>query len=162
MKVIFTLFVVLCLSGCAAQQALTVRQAPGSHAQDYKSFSIQVINKARGLNLPAMVKVGKAIKYALEQKGLMYVEQNGELLVEYGVGLRNTNEVNLHFYPAGMTMRTQHDVEEATIAKMVININDVKQKRSIWLVSGSAKVDDEEKSQDEINKVFVGIFSQFE
>ena len=85
-----------------------------------------------------------------------------KLLVEYGVGLRNTNEVNLHFYPTGMAMRTQHDVGQATIARMVININDVEQQRSIWLASGSSKIEGEEKTQGEINQALVDIFTNFE
>ena len=79
MKQLIVILLSLWLTACASHQALHVRQAPGSHAEDYKTFSIQAIDKARGLNLPAMVKVGKAIKYALEQKGLTYVEQNGEI-----------------------------------------------------------------------------------
>ena len=68
----------------------------------------------------------------------------------------------MHFYPQGLGTRTQHDVESATIAKMVININDVEQQRSIWLTSGSARIDGEDKSQQEINAEFIGIFSNFE
>lgn len=162
MKILSLLMLAIALVACSTTPVLQYRQAPDSHAADYQTFSIQAIQKARGLNMPAMVKVGKAIKYALEQKGLRYVEQGGELLIEYGVGIRNVNSVNMHFYPQGLGTRTQHDVESATIAKMVININDVEQQRSIWLTSGSARINGEDKSQQEINAEFIGIFSNFE
>lgn len=70
-------------------------------------------------------------------------------------------KVILHYYPDGLGMRTQHDVEAATVAKMVININDVKQQRSIWLTSGSSRVDGDDKTQDEINQIFETMFTHF-
>jgi len=58
-------------------------------------------------------------------------------------------------------MRVQYDVEMATIAKMLININAVKQRRSIWLTSGSSRVDGDDKSQDAINQIFATMVTHF-
>ena len=159
---ILLLMILGMLSACSTTQVLQYRQAPDSHAADYQTFSMKAIQNARGLNMPAMAKVGKAIKNALEKKGLRHVEQGGELLIEYGVGIRNINSLNLHFYPQGLGTRTQHDIESETIAKMVININDAEKQRSIWLTSGSARIDGEEHSQQQINEKFIKIFSNFE
>ncbi|UTW49644.1 DUF4136 domain-containing protein [Bacterioplanoides sp. SCSIO 12839] len=156
-------FITACfLIGCSANAPLDYRQSPDRHAADYQTFTLKSIDNVKGTTPQAMGKVGQAIKFALEQKGLKYVDQGADLLVEYAVGVKNTQKLNMQYYPTGQGMYTRHDVASAKIAKLVININDVADKRSIWLTSGSSEIAQEEKTQDEINQAFVAIFAHFE
>lgn len=149
------------LAACSVNAPMDYRQSPDRHAADYQTFTLKAIDHVKGTTPKAMGRVGQAIQYALEQKGLRYVDNDAQLLVEYAVGVKNTQKLNMQYYPTGQGMYTRHDVASATVAKLVININDVADKRSIWLSSGSSEITQQERTQEEINQVFVTIFKNF-
>ncbi len=150
----------LFISGCAMQPVPAYQQSEGSHRSDYNTFTIKPVLVKRNSQL-ASKKIEIAIQYALQQQGLNFVKEGGQLSVEYGFGLKSIQELELKMYPVGSKMYTGHILNDALYATLVVNIVDVTQNKSIWLMSGSRKIDEMKRSQQQVNDKFVSLLSNF-
>lgn len=161
MKLLIPLLFALLITACSSTPAgPRYQQAYDVHVEDYKTFAIEKID-VKGLNPEAMLKVGKAIKHALEARGLTYQKDNAELLIEYGVGIKHVQEVKLKVIPIGGNTYTDHTLEDSNYGTLLISASDTEKSKHVWYMSGSRKIENMDRSQDEVNEDFVGLFSNF-
>ena len=157
MKTLLISLMLILLSACASQPKSYFEQATNTSINQYKTFSIEKLN-VRGLHPDAMVKVGKAIKKSLEEKGLKFEWQDGDLTVQYAIGVENIQNIGLKLYPVGSKIYTAHIVTDNHYATMMLNIVDEKASKKIWFMSGSKRIDNLNVEQDRVNEAFVEIF----
>lgn len=164
MKTFLYVVLVLITTACANQPSAYYKQADQTSIANYKTFSIKKLD-VKGLHPDSMIRVGKAVKHALEKKGLKYVSEGGELLVRYAVGVEIIKEVDVKIHPAGSSVYTNHIVEDSLYVTLVLGISDTRDPQVdpnvIWFMSGSKKVDDLSKPQEQINQKFESIFANF-
>lgn len=160
MKILLSLMLTAFLAACSSTPNARYLQADEVTAADYKTFTLEKID-AKGLNPDAMLVAGKAIKFALESRGMTYQKENAELLIEFGVGIKQVNEVQLKVVPIGGATYTGHTLQNNQYGTLIINISDALKTKPIWYMSGSRKIENMNRSQEEINQDFIGILSNF-
>lgn len=160
MKKVFPITILLVLLSACASSGPVFQQLANTQAADYKTFSIKKID-TQGLNPEAMVKVGQALKYALEARGMIYQAEHGELLVEYAVGIKQVNEVRLEVIPIAGSSYTDHIMENNRYGNLLISLSDAKTSKQVWYLSGSRKLDNMQSSQAEINSNVVKLMQNF-
>lgn len=160
MKILLSLMLTAFLAACSSTPNARYLQADEVTAADYKTFTLEKID-AKGLNPDAMLVAGKAIKFALESRGMTYQKENAELLIEFGVGIKQVNEVQLKVVPIGGATYTAHTLQNNQYGTLIINISDALKTKPIWYMSGSRKIENMNRSQEEINQDFIGILSNF-
>lgn len=160
MKILLSILFASILTACATTPKVHYVQADEAQAADYKTFSIEKI-AAKGLNPKAMATVSKAIKHALQVKGMTYQENNADLLVEFGIGIKQVQEVRLKVIPIAGTTYTGHILEDSTYATLLINISDTQNQKHLWHMSGSRKIEKTNRSQSDINEDFVNLLNNF-
>jgi len=157
MKTFIISLMLVLVSACATQPRPYFEQAEDTSIKQYKTFSIEKLN-VKGLHPDGMVKVGKAIKNALEEQGLKFEWKGGELTVQYAVGIETIKNIGLKLYPVGSKIYTAHIVKDNHYATMMLNIVDEKASKKVWLMSGSKRIDSLEVEQESVNKAFIDIF----
>lgn len=151
MKILFVSLMFMLLTACATQPKPHFEQAEELSINQYQTFSIEKLN-VKGLHPDAMIKVGKAIKKGLEEKGLKFKWNNADLTVQYAVGVETIQNVGLKLYPVGSKIYTAHIVQDNHYATMIMNIVDESASKKVWLMSGSKKIDNLNRSQQQVDE----------
>lgn len=160
MKNTLFLSLVLFLTACASQPVPYFQQADSVKRSDYKTFSIKpVVVKSNSQVTTGTVEV--AIRYALEKQGLIYDKDSKELLVEYAVGIKSVKELEFKYVPVGAGVYTGHTMKDAKYVTLVMNIQDLVQQKSVWTWSGSRKVEELKRTQQDVNNKFVELLNNF-
>ena len=156
-KQFIAMALVLFTTACATQPKAHFEQAEGTSIAQYKTFSIEKLD-VKGLHPDAMVKVGKAVKQALEQKGLSFVWEDGDITVQYAVGVKSVQNLVLKHYPVGNQIYTGHLLEDNYYATMILYLVDEEAKKQVWMMSGSKRIDNLDSSQEQVNQTIQAVF----
>jgi hypothetical protein len=151
---------ILLLSACAHQPNIHFQQADTAKRSDYQTFNIASL-PLKGHTHIANEKIELAIRTHLEQAGMSYSAQDSQMTVQYALGIKKIQNVDLKPISIGTGVYTSHLVRDETYATLVINIRDNAQQENIWRMSGSRRVDDEQLPQETFNKKFSEILENF-
>jgi len=151
---------ILLLSACAHQPNIHFQQVDSAKQGDYQTFNITSL-PLKGHTHLANAKIELAIRTYLVQKGMTYSAKDSQMTVQYALGIKQIQNVDLKPISIGAGVYTSHLVRDETYATLVINIRDNAQKENIWRMSGSRKIDDEELPQATFNKKFSEILENF-
>lgn len=151
---------VLFVTACAHQPNVHVEQLDTAKQADYKSFNISSLT-LKGQNIQANEKIELAIRTSLEQKGMHYSATDAQVTVQYALGIKKIQNVDLKPIAVGSAVYTSHIIKDERYATLLINIKDNKQQKNIWRLSGSRRIDDEQLPQEKINEKFSELLENF-
>lgn len=147
------------LTACASP-ALNYTQSDDLSIAQYKTFSVKTLD-IKGHNSKTEKVVDIALRDALEKRGLTYSQDNADIEVQYAVGVKSTQAVDLKPVSIGSGVYTSHNVVANTRATIVINIHDTKKNENVWRASGSQTISSDEIPQSAINEEFANILQNF-
>jgi len=148
------------ITACASQPAMNYKQADAASLSQYSSFSIKPL-QIKGHDVKNEKVVEIALRSALEERGLIFSENNANLEVQYAVGVKSTQSVDLKPVSIGSAVYTSHDIVSNTRATVVINIQDTKTNQNVWRSSGSQTIREGKIPQVDINAEFAKILQNF-
>jgi hypothetical protein len=151
---------VLFVTACAHQPNLHIEQLDASIQTDYQSFNISSLT-LKGQNIQENDKIELAIRTSLEQKGMSYSTNDAQVTVQYALGIKKIQNVDLKPIVVGSGVYTSHLIKDEKYATLLINIRDNKQQKNIWRLSGSRRIDDEQLPQGKINEKFSELLENF-
>lgn len=161
MKIHYLLLLsILLVTACAHQPNVHIEQLDTAKQTDYKSFNISALI-FKGQNLQANKSIELAIRTSLEQKGMTYLAKDSQVTVQYALGIKKIQNVDLKPIAVGSGVYTSHLIKDEKHVTLLLNIRDNEQQKNIWRLSGSRKIDDDQLPQEKINEKFSELLENF-
>jgi twitching motility protein PilU len=127
----------------------------------YRTFKITPLKVDLSRRRDMKELVGNAIGYYLESKGFTRTNSSPDLDVQFFVGLKPKKGLSLEPIGEEVNPDSAKNSDSETHATLIVNIVDTLKQKPIWRLTASAILDDQMRTQEELNRDLYRVLNDF-